>query len=404
MVKGLDFLTRTLAVLAVALLLLQTAASPARAQEAAGDPGTLRSAALLLRHGVISPKYALPKVPSEWPMGFKQLTSVGMRQMYDQGRALRRRYIEERGLIGKTFNNAEIYVRASNTDRALQSAQMIALGLYPLGTGPDPAAYDNSLEAAPQATLAFSAVPVHSVDLANDSVLRPWTGKAKCTKYRNFVKGLAKTELYVNQGEKHKDFLTRMAKVTGAGEGKLPGRMLYEVNETYEPLSAMVQHKMPLPDTISPEDMNKLRELADWNYHYQFLGKGAGRLTGGPFVGEVISDFTKVIKSAPDARKLYLYAGHQRTIVGVEAALGIETARTEGELFRGRVPPLASYYAFELHEPSTGEYAIQVSFVDGEKEQIVEVPGCGGAMCPVEKFGDLMAKVIPTNWRQECGG
>ena len=403
MVDRFCFLTRTFAVLAITLSLVQMAASPALAQEDKAEPGTLRAAALLLRHGVISPKYALPNVPSEWPMGFKQLTAVGMRQMYEQGQSLRRKYVDELGLISKTFNTSEIYMRASNTDRALQSAQMIALGLYPLGTGPDPSVYDNSLEAAPQADLAFTAIPIHSVSLAEDSVLRPWTGKAKCSKYRNFVKSLPKTELYAKQGEKYKDFLTRMATVTGAGEGMSPARMLYEVNETYEPLSAMVQHNMPLPDTISADDMNTLRELSDWNYYYQFLGKGAGRLTGGPFVGEIISNFAKVMKSAPDARKLYLYSGHQRTIVGVEAAMGIETARTEGKLFRGRGPPLAGYHAFELYEPSAGAYAVQVKFVDGETAQVVEVPGCGGDMCPMEKFVDIMAKVVPGNWRRECG-
>ncbi|MHA1599228.1 MAG: histidine-type phosphatase [Alphaproteobacteria bacterium] len=391
----------------MALLFAQTAYSPARAQEAKGDPGTLRSAALLMRHGVISPKYALPKIPSEWPMGFKQLTAVGMHQMYEQGQALRRKYVDELGLISKTFKNSEVYIRASNADRALQSAQMIALGLYPLGTGADPSVYDKSLEAAPQGSLAFTAIPIHSVALKNDSVLRPWTGKAKCTKYRTYVKGLSKTKVYADQGEKYKDFLTRMASITGAGEGKSPARMLYEVNETYEPLSAMVQHGMPVPKSISDDDMQLLSDLSDWNYQYQFLGKGVGRLTGGPFVGDVISNFANVIKAKPGAaRRLYIYSGHQRTIAGVEAALGLETARTEGKLFRGRVPPLGSYYTFELHEPTLGEYAVQIKFSDTETgtEQAIDVPDCGEGMCPFDKFVDLMSKVVPANWRQECGG
>lgn len=407
MVKRLCSLTRSLAVLAVALPLVQAAVPPAVAEEAKGDPGTLRAAALLLRHGVISPKYALPKIPSAWPMGFKQLTAVGMRQMYEQGQALRKKFVDDLGLVGKTFNNSEVYIRASNTDRALQSAQMIALGLYPLGTGPDPSIYDKKLAAVPQNGMAFTPIPIHSVALANDSVLRPWTGKAKCTRYRKYVKGLSKTDVYVEQGEKYKDFLTRMAAATGAGEGKSPAEMLYEVNETYEPLSAMVQHNMSIPDDISADDMMLLSDLSDWNYQYQFLGKGVGRLTGGPFVGAVISNFADVVKSEPGAaRKLYIYSGHQRTIAGVEAALGLETARTEGELFRGRVPPLGSYYAFELHEPNAGEYAVQIKFSDTETglERAIDVPDCGEGMCPFEKFVDLMAKVVPSNWRQECGG
>ena len=161
--------------------------------------------------------------------------------MYEQGQSLRRKYVDELGLISKTFKNSEVYIRSSDTDRTLQTAQMIALGLYPLGTGADPSVYDKNLEPAPQAGLAFTAIPIHSVALKNDSVLRPWTGKAKCTKYRKYVKRLSKTKVYVEQGEKYKDFLTRMASITGSAEGKSPARMLFEVNETYEPLSAMVQ-------------------------------------------------------------------------------------------------------------------------------------------------------------------
>ena len=54
--------------------------------------------------------------------------------------------------------------------------------------------------------------------------------------------------------------------------------------------------------------------------------------------------------------------------------------------------------------PKAGEYAVQVKFVVDEKEQVVVVPDCGTAMCPMEKFVDLMAKVVPANWRRECGG
>ncbi len=127
-------------------------------------------------------------------------------------------------------------------------------------------------------------------------------------------------------------------------------------------------------------------------------------MTGGPFVGEVISNFSKVIAGKPDARKMYLYSGHQRTILGLEAALGIETFRTEGPLFRGRVPPLASYYAFELHEPTTGSYAIQLKFVAQGVETTVPIPECGDGLCPFERFADILSKIVPKNWRQACRG
>lgn len=371
------------------------------AQSDSSGAETLRSVSLLYRHGVISPKYAPPKNATEWPMGFSQLTAVGMRGMFDRGAALRKRYVDELGLLSPKYHVSELFVRASNTDRALQSAQMMLLGLYPLGQGPDPSTYLKDLQAAPEPALAFTPVPIHSVALENDAVMRPWTGRANCTRYRDYVKRLGGTELYENQGKQHEDFLRRVSAVMGVNEGEKIGKVLYLINEVYEPLSANIHHGLPLPEEISIEDMNLMGALADWNYHHQFLGPSVGRLTGGSFVGEVLKNFSQVSKG--EGRKMYLYAGHQRTMLGVDAALGIETARTDGELFAGRVPALGSHFAFELHELEENDYSVQVKFVDGDDEMVLTIPGCDSGMCELEQFAKAVEEVIPRNWRQECG-
>jgi len=367
-----------------------------------GDKATLRAVNLIFRHGVISPKYNLPKAKAEWPMGFMQLTSVGMREMYERGQQLRRKYVDELGLISPSYRSNEIYVRASSTDRALQTAQMLVLGLYPLGTGPDPAKYNASLKPAPAKGQAFTAVPIHSVALKNDKVLRPWTGQANCRKYRKYVKSFPKSRLYKSVGEKHASFLRRIAAATGASEGKSAARILYDVNEIYEPLSAMVAHGMALPAGISADDLTKMSELADWNYHHQFLGTQVGRLTGGPFIKEVLANFDSYILLRDKGRRFFLYSGHQRTLLGIDAALGIETARTKGELFAGRVPPLGSHYAFELHESKPNEFSVRVKLVSDKEEKTVRVSGCDSDTCPLETFRKAVAPIIPDNWEKEC--
>jgi acid phosphatase len=366
------------------------------------DAETLRSVSLLYRHSVISPKYSPPKVKTEWPMGWMQLTAVGMREMYQKGQELRHKYVDRLGLISGGYKGSEIYVRASNTDRALQTAQLLMLGLYPLGTGPDPAVYDASMEAVPAPQLAFTPVPIHAVALKNDAVLRPWTGKAGCKAYRKYVKQLPNTDLYRKQGSEHQDFLEHITAVTGFNEGEEAGKILYQVNEIYEPLSAHVQHNIPLPQGISEADLRKMRDLADWNYHHQFLGRRVGLVTGGPFIGEIVDNMREVVTAGPNARKLYIYSAHQRTLLGVEAALGIETARTKGPLFSGRVPPLASHYAFELHETGKGAFAMRLKFVSDGAEQVITVPGCDGPMCPLENFVKAVSRVIPGDWRKAC--
>jgi TolA protein len=91
-------------------------------------------------------------------------------------------------------------------------------------------------------------------------------------------------------------------------------------------------------------------------------------------------------------------------VVGVEAALGIERARTEGPFFKGKVPPLGSHYAFELHELKKGAYSVRVKFASSDGEQTIPIPGCSGEFCPLKKFRSVVASAIPKNWRAECAG
>ena len=362
------------------------------------DKATLRAVNLLFRHGVISPKYNLPKAKADWPMGFMQLTSIGRQDMYERGQQLRKKYVEELGLISPTYRGSEIYVRASNADRSLQTAQLLVLGLYP----PVLATQNKAMTPAPSIVQGFTAVPIHSVALENDKVLRPWTGKANCQKYRSFVKSFPKTRLYKSVAKKHVSFLRRISAATGANEGKKPAQILYGVNEIYEPLSSMVAHKMSLPQGISTEDLQQISALADWNYHHQFLGKTVGRLTGGPFLKEVLGNIDGYISLREKGPRFFLYSGHQRTLLGVDAALSIEKARTKGELYVGRVPPLGSHYAFELHETAPNDFAVRVRFTTDDQEKTLRIPGCNSDMCPLPTFRKAISQTIPQNWANEC--
>lgn len=398
--------------LAAVLMFSLGAGSLLAAQKSSGDSESLRAVALLFRHGVISPKYDPPKIKTDWPMGMKQLTAIGRRDMYERGKALRQRYVERVGLISGTYDPSEVYVRSSATDRALQSAQYLLLGLFAPGSGSESGSGSGSGAADAKRSFdgpmtidpAIVRIPINYVPLEKESLLRPWTGKANCKKYRKFVKSLQHTELYREQGKRHQDFLKRIAAVTGMNEGAPSAKMLYEVNEIYEPLSARVRHGLPLPEGISEADFRRLRDLSDWNYHYQFLGPAVGRLTGGTFLGEMVANFSAFAEGAETARKLYLYSGHQRTLLGLEAALGIETARVEGPLFSGRVPPLSSHYAFELHETAPGAYAVRLRFVATDGARTIDIPGCGTATCPLERFAEIASKVTPKKWRKECNG
>jgi len=119
-------------------------------------------------------------------------------------------------------------------------------------------------------------------------------------------------------------------------------------------------------------------------------------------VGEVASLFDRFVETDGKTPKLSIYSGHQRTMLGLEAALGIETKRTDGRLFKGRVPPLGSHYAFELHEVANNEYAVRLTFNSDEGSRAIAIPGCDGEMCSLDSFMTVAREVVPSNWRQAC--
>ena len=89
-------------------------------------------------------------------------------------------------------------------------------------------------------------------------------------------------------------------------------------------------------------------------------------------------------------------------MLGLEAALGIETERTTGKLFEGRVPPLGSHYAFELHELAQGAFAVRLIFDSDAGRRAIPIPGCDGEMCSLETFLALSEMIAPEDWRKAC--
>ena len=76
---------------------------PAVAAADNNDADTLRAATLLFRHSVVSPKFTAPKSKTVWPMGLRQLTALGIREMYDTGQELRRTYVDQLGFISGSY-------------------------------------------------------------------------------------------------------------------------------------------------------------------------------------------------------------------------------------------------------------------------------------------------------------
>uniref|UniRef100_A0A8C6XKC7 Testicular acid phosphatase n=1 Tax=Naja naja TaxID=35670 RepID=A0A8C6XKC7_NAJNA len=106
------------------------------------------------RHGDRSPLSTYPTDPHKaaaWPHGFQQLSEVGILQQKALGKFLRERYA---GFLSPSYKPQEIYVRSTDYDRTIMSAQANLMGLYP-----------NSHPEIP-----WKPVPIHTVPAKYDKV------------------------------------------------------------------------------------------------------------------------------------------------------------------------------------------------------------------------------------------
>lgn len=130
-------------------------------QEAISEDGKLLFAHVIFRHGDRTPIDPYPndpwKDPSHWSTGWGQLTNAGKMRHLMLGNWLRQRYSS---ILSETYTNNEIYVRSTDVDRTLMSAESNLAGLYP-PTGKDQ--WDPAIQWQP--------IPVHTVPESMDEVL-----------------------------------------------------------------------------------------------------------------------------------------------------------------------------------------------------------------------------------------
>ena len=152
-------------------------------ETSSGD--TLEMMIITHRHGdrtpIFYPEEELELVP--WPEGYGQLTSTGVSQLYHLGLSLRDQISEE--LLPSSYTADIVKVRASDTDRTLQSAFSLLTGLYPPGTGPSyPFEYPLTSQ-SPSLPSSIQPIPIHTVDPHSDYLLRSFDN---CKRYQEYLK------------------------------------------------------------------------------------------------------------------------------------------------------------------------------------------------------------------------
>lgn len=341
---------------------------------------TLEMVHLVYRHGHRSPIYIYPKDPyqenTSWPDGLGRLTQIGMNMEYDLGKFLKSRYINQNSLVNSSYLYKEVYIRSSDVERCLQSAETQLAGFYP------PKGYQVWNTAIP-----WQPVPVHTVPADEDAVLRP--GDTVCPRLFKLEDDKKREPIYLQKQAQYNDFMKQLSNYTG---------MLVNFDNLWEIGDALVCEKVAgfkIP-SWAQQNWKKLLEITKWVFLNQYKGSDElGRLLGGTLLG-IMNDNMEKRKEGKYLdllKKLYMFSGHDTSILSLTAALDIEMS----------VPTFASCMMVELYKDSGNNYFVEIHYRNDSSGStyLMKLKECD-YQCPLAAFLSLTKNRVPTNREKEC--
>jgi len=339
--------------------------------------GTLRLLHVLYRHGDRTPIEPYPNDPykdiSYWPVSWGQLTNKGKERHYKLGNYIRVRYND---FIPHKYSSDGVFVRSTDIDRTLMSAESHLAGLFP---PTDDQLWNPSLQWQP--------IPVHTVSKDEDLLL---SLSSPCPLYDKLLNELNQSPEIQAMIAKNKDLFAYLTEKSGRNVTTFE-----DVEFLYDVLFIETRFNMTLPNWTHGVYPEKLKPLSDFSFAMKAYTKEMQRLRGGPLVKEMAAQMSDVAKSL-STKKLFMYSAHDVTVAAFLSALGI---------FDGIQPPYASMVMVELHEIRPKEFGVQIWYKnvsrDSMEPYLLTVPGCQ-SLCPLERFNELIRPVISENVKDEC--
>lgn len=150
---------------------------------------------------------------------------------------------------------------------------------------------------------------------------------------------------------------------------------------------------LKLPEWTHDYFPDKIFDLSKKSYVYNAYNSELKRLKGGVFVAKAIDDWQKKIDGKLN-KKIFVYAGHDSTVVNVLSAMNVWPA--------DEYPDYAVTTLIELSEDrSTKKLGVEVYLKNGSNVHKLTIPGCD-QFCELSKLKTLLADNLPVSWEKGC--
>lgn len=175
--------------------------------------------------------------------------------------------------------------------------------------------------------------------------------------------------------------------------GLLFGEEIYStpILHFYDNLAGRQAHGLEVPAELSPQLVEQVKRLAAWEVEKLFDENESLKLSIAPLWSEIQNNFENKLSNADTEKKLYLFSGHDTTLMPMLLSLGT---------YDGTWPRFASNIVVELlKDRKSTEAFVRVFFND----EPLRLPGCGGkTICPYDDFVKLLGDVAKHPSPGEC--
>ncbi|KAK4877858.1 hypothetical protein RN001_010364 [Aquatica leii] len=322
----------------------------------------LVAVSVIYRHGDRSPFQPYPKDPYRdpkyWPMGYAQLTNIGKMQQYHLGQYLRNRYDN---FLSKEYNHTEIYVRSTDTDRTLMSAESNLAGLYP-----------PTADQTWNIHLSWQPIPIHTEPGEEDYLLAM---KKPCEKYQQLYETLMNDDEFVEIRRKNSNLYKNLSKNSGQ---KIDNLVMLQ--NLYNVLYIEDLYNFTLPEWTKAVYPEPLKQWSDFSFKTATYTTDLARLKTGPLLNEIAAHFTNA--TMQHSKRFHMYSAHDTTIADILNTLG---------LFELHCPPYTATIFFELWVQNNSYY-VNIFYKNSSEPQHMKLKGCE-FNCPWDQFLEIIRPV-----------